>query len=100
MIKGFLKWIEKTVTSPSGKHLCIYRNLINTFNNQYAMSSSKTTEGIRQQQINKEKATIALDIQNKQINMAIKHCYTYNRWKVIHNFFIEKIPVRPLLNKL
>jgi hypothetical protein len=100
MINGFLKWREKTVTSPSGKHLGIYRTLIKTHNNQYTKPTINLSEMKEQEKINKEKAAIALDIQNKLINMAIKHCHTYNRWKVIHNFFIEKIPGRPLINKL
>jgi hypothetical protein len=32
--------------------------------------------------------------------MAIKHCQTYNRWKTIYNFFIDKSPGNPLSSKL
>jgi hypothetical protein len=35
MISGFLNWREKTVTSPSGKHLGIYRALIKCQNGKY-----------------------------------------------------------------
>ena len=41
-----------------------------------------------------------LTIQNLIINLAIKFCHTYIRWKTVHNNFLEKIPGQPLINKL
>jgi hypothetical protein len=32
--------------------------------------------------------------------LAVKHCHTYKRWQIVHNFLIEKIPGLPLINKL
>jgi hypothetical protein len=34
------------------------------------------------------------------INLAVAHCHTYERWKTAHNFFLEKIPGNPLVEKL
>jgi hypothetical protein len=45
-------------------------------------------------------ARTALQIQHELMNMSIKHCHTYSRWKKIQNFFIEKTPGKPLLEEL
>jgi hypothetical protein len=45
-------------------------------------------------------ALLALKIQNLLLNLAIQHTHTCERWLVIHNFFLEKLPGRPLLEKL
>jgi hypothetical protein len=34
------------------------------------------------------------------MQLAIRHCHTFERWKVVHNFLLEKIPGYPLLEKL
>ena len=31
----------------------------------------------------------ALQIQWMLMNLAIKHCHTYERWKIVHNNFLE-----------
>jgi hypothetical protein len=101
MKNGFLTWREKTVTSPSGKHLGIYRTLIKWHNGKYDNHKThQSTSSTKAENKNNEKADLAIHIQHSLMNMAIKHSYTYQRWKTIHNFFIEKIPGRPLINKL
>jgi hypothetical protein len=102
MIDGFNKWRESTTTSPSGKHLGIYRTLTRAYNNYYANTTTNDREGETNNDSKKyqQTAEIALTIQHQLINLAIKHTYTYRRWGNIHNFFIEKQPGNPLLNKL
>jgi hypothetical protein len=34
------------------------------------------------------------------MKLAVKHCHTYKRWQIVHNFLIERIPGLPLINKL
>jgi hypothetical protein len=89
---GFLKWREKTETSPSGKHLGIYRTIIKWYTGKYKQNKThqSTRKMEKEKQTNNEKAKLAVNIQHNIMNMAIKHCYTYQRWKKIHNFFIEK----------
>jgi hypothetical protein len=41
-----------------------------------------------------------LQIHHRIINLAICECHTLQRWRVVHNFFIEKLPGLPLLEKL
>jgi hypothetical protein len=44
MVHGFSKWREKTSTSPSGKHLGIYRILIKTSQGKYTTAGQKQSE--------------------------------------------------------
>lgn len=124
MIQGFLKWRESTTTSPSNKHLGIYKCLIiadlynilptnysNKINNSSNIQSDTTSinnnineYNDKNNQTNKSTPiTItkkALLIQHKLINLAILHCHTYDRWQTVHNFFLEKMPGHPLITKL
>jgi hypothetical protein len=97
MIKGLHKWREATTTSPSGKHLGIYRTL--TRQHIHGSTTPAKTASVRDS-AKTEVATKALAIQNMILNLAIMHTHTLERWKVIHNFFLEKLPGRPLLEKL
>jgi hypothetical protein len=100
MVNGFLKWKEKTSTSPSGKHLGIYKTLIKVMNGKYEPKATLQSAKATCTEEYKQTAVRALQIQHKLMNLAIKHTITYTRWKTIHNFFIEKIPGNPLINKL
>jgi hypothetical protein len=102
MIDGFNKWRESTSTSPSGKHLGIYRTLTRAYNNYYTSNPQETKQKQRQQESTnyKHTAELALTIQHSLINLAIKHNHTYRRWLTIHNLFIDKLPGQPRLDKL
>jgi hypothetical protein len=41
-----------------------------------------------------------LQVQYLLMKLSVIHCHTYNRWKIVHNFLLEKIPGYPLLEKL
>jgi hypothetical protein len=96
MIQGLSKWRESTTTSPSGKHLGIYKTLMqyHRHNNKPTANNNNNSKPIH------KSAYIALKIQNIIINRAIQHTHTLERWKTVHNFFIERVPGRPLLEKL
>jgi hypothetical protein len=100
MCQGFRKWREQTTTSPSNKHLGIYKSLLNAM--KYNIYTKHET--IHQLQygshINTPTAETALQIQHSLMTLAIQHCHTYHRWKIVHNFMLEKIPGVPLLHKL
>lgn len=111
MTDGFHNWRESTTTSPSGKHLGIYRTLTKMYKSappqqQTTKRQDPTTEPTDNQHIlikykaHYEVALLALRIQNLIINLAIRHTHTLQRWTIIHNFFLEKIPGRPILDKL
>jgi hypothetical protein len=95
MIRGFSKWRESTTTSPSNKHLGIYRALV-----QYHLHYQRQKQNPTIDENLSPTATKALQIQHLLINLAITHTHTLNRWKTVHNHFIEKIPGQPLIDKL
>jgi hypothetical protein len=95
MCTGFSKWREKTTTSPSSKHLGIYRALIaadkHLHNSKEQQHSQTTTTST---------ARKCLQIQHLLMTLAIAQCHTYQRWTVVHNFLIEKTPGLPRIDKL
>jgi hypothetical protein len=96
MCYGFGKWREKTTTSPSTKHLGIYKSLINAVTYHIAPDDTKDTT----LSDTKNVAHVALQIQHKLLNLAIASCHSFRRWHTVHNFFLEKIPGKPLVEKL
>jgi hypothetical protein len=95
MIKGSKKRKENTTTSPSGKHLGIYKSLTR-YHKHATQQLQKKSNG----ETFSDTAYIALKIQHQIINLAIKQTHSLERWQKVHNFFIEKIPGHPLLDKL
>ena len=81
---GYKRWRESTSTSPSGLHLGHEKAIM-----RY---DEEDGENRLSDRIFKLKATF--------LNMAIEHGHVYSRWKTIVNAMIEKIPGKPLLNKL
>jgi hypothetical protein len=96
MVAGFRKWKEATSTSPSGKHLGVYKSLVNAYLNGLRTETESNIEGPLSMSIAKK----CLQIQHFLINLAIQHTHTFNRWKVVHNIFLEKLPGTPLVDKL
>jgi hypothetical protein len=102
MCQGFQKWREQTTTSPSNKHLGIYKSLINAmkYNIRTPSEEANNTE---YNSINNQPLTIAeatLQIQYQLMTLAICECHTYKWWLIVHNFLIEKLPGIPIINKL
>jgi hypothetical protein len=101
MCNGFDKWRENTTTSPSGKHLGIYKALVNS--RKFDIKTTKEKDTTTYNNIELTLTPIAeqcLHIQYLLITLAVKHCHTYHRWTIVHNFLLEKIPGMPLINKL
>jgi hypothetical protein len=92
MCYSFRKWKEKTTTSPSRKHLGIYKSLLNALQYQIVPDiqgdpSLATTPAI---------ALMSLQIQHKLLNLAIRECHSFGRC----DFFLKKLPGQPLIEKL
>jgi hypothetical protein len=78
------KWREKTTTSPSNKHLGIYRALI---------IANKLFSDNNADNVNSSCPPVAfrcLQIKIHLMTLAIHHCHTYKRWSVVHNFLQKK----------
>jgi hypothetical protein len=95
MCQGFSKWRERTTTSPSNKHLGIYKALIAADKYLSELSEDKSPPLPVLLTANK-----CLQIQHLLMSLAIQHCHTFHRWQVVHNFLIEKIPGIPRIDKL
>jgi hypothetical protein len=82
--KGFRKWKETTLTSPSGCHLGLRRF-------PAIPTNKKDTEKLRMQ---------ILAVQTHIINISLHNGFSPLRWQSVINAMLEKIPGRPLLHKL
>jgi hypothetical protein len=74
MYTGFQKWREATTTSPSDKHLGIYKSLINA--HKFEIQNHTTTQN-QSQNDNQPIALTALQIQFQLMNLAVRECHTY-----------------------
>jgi hypothetical protein len=87
---GYGKWGEGTSTSPSGLHLGHDKTILKT-NKEAKDESGKQVRTLRQRYF---------ELKAAFINFAIRHCHVFKRWKTVVNATIEKIPGKPLLQKL
>ena len=81
---GYKRWRESTSTSPSGLHLGHEKAVMRYENDG---ENNKLSDQV-------------FLLKAKFLNMAIESGHVYSRWKTIVNAMIEKIPGKPLLNKL
>ena len=89
--QGYRRWRESTSTSPSGLHLGHEKALM-----RFEKDKTDTPSKEGKQQLSERIFSIKADL----INIAIEHGHVYGRWTRIVNAMIEKIPGRPILNKL
>jgi len=92
---GIKKWPEKTTTSPSGRHLGIYKSLQRHVleKKNENQPSSTPPEGLTQ---GRDVLFLIFDV----MSLALKHTYTLERWKTVWTIFIEKEPGNPDIAKL
>jgi len=94
--EGIKKWPERTTTSPSGRHLGIYKSL--QWHVLRKDDKEKTQPTNPPVLINQGRDVLYLifDI----MLLALQHTYTLNRWKTVWTMFIEKDLGNPDLNRL
>ena len=79
-LRGKMKvWREGTTTSPSGRHLSHYKSLFTVIYKSLKATERKELKEIQERIAGCYVATI---------NHAIRHNYSYERWKQILNFMI------------
>lgn len=101
MMQGLSNWKESTTTSPSGKHLGIYKSLVVACKERLFTTTESKIREINGPNFNTvTTAERAMSIQHLLVNLAIRETYTFDRWKIVHNYMLEKIPGTPLLDKL
>jgi len=99
LLEGIQKWPERTTTSPSGRHLGIYKSLgkhvlkKDKTNNDDNEPASTDEIGIRQ---GRDILYAIFDI----MLLAIRHEYPLQRWRTVWTLFIEKELGNPNLERL
>jgi len=92
---GIKKWSKKTTTSPSSRHLGIYKSLQRhvTDKDDHTQPPPATQELITQ---GRDVLYLIFD----RMGLALKHNYTLERWKIVWTIFIEKELGNPDLARL
>jgi len=93
---GIKKWPEKTSTSPSGRHLGIYKSLQKHVLTKEALEALPPTQSATPLKQGWDVLFLIFDI----MSLALLHTYTLNRWKTVWTLFIEKELGNPDLNRL
>jgi len=93
---GIKKWPEKTTMSPLGWHLGIYKSLQKHVLSKAEVEALPLKEAQSVLKQGRDVLFLIFDI----MSLALKHCYTLDRWKMVWVMFIEKDPGNPDLNRL
>ncbi len=93
---GIKKWPEKTTTSPSGRHLGIYKSLQRHVLTQEEKDTLPPTQAAAPLKEGRDVLFLVFDI----MSLALVHTYTLERWKTVWTLFIEKELGNPDINKL
>jgi hypothetical protein len=80
---GYVRWREKTTTSPSGLHLGHYKTLA-----QVKPGSVKYDDGDIKYSISEQ----IFKIEASRANIALKYGFVFERWETIVNLMLEKNP--------
>jgi len=87
LLQGIKKWPEKTTTSPSGRHLGIYKTLgkhvCQKKNQNSTQESGQDPVALKQ---GRDVLFLIFDI----MTIALQHAYPLQRWRTIWTLFIEK----------
>jgi hypothetical protein len=90
-VSKFRGWKEGTSTSPSGLHLGHYKALVLRHDGDPTTDEGKAIESQRKELI---RAHVSM------INYALRHAYSYTRWKNVVNVMIEKEPGNSKVHRL
>ncbi len=93
---GIKKWPEKTTTSPSGRHLGMYKSLQRHTIQQKDQPQQPPEVPIPMIKQGRDVLYLIFDI----MVLALKHTHTLHRWKTVWTMFIEKDLGNPALNLL
>lgn len=93
--QGYRKWRESTSTSPSGLHLGHEKALFK-FESIPTAEREKDKNGIPIPRLSDR----VLTMKALQLNRSVELGHVYPRWTKIVNTMIEKVPGKPMINKL
>lgn len=89
--RGYRKWGEFTSTSPSGLHLSHDRAVLRYMHSQQEIAEATDSPTLCDR---------VFGIKARLLQLAVNHGHVYQRWTKVVNAMIEKIPGKPLINKL
>jgi len=96
LIDGIKKWPERTTTSPSGRHLGIYKSLRRHVKEKKKETDVMVTTPPDKLEQGRDVLYLIFDI----MSLALQHTYTLERWKTVWTMFIKKDLGNPDLNLL
>ena len=88
---GYVRWREKTTTSPSGLHLGHYKTLA-----QVKPGSEKHEDGEVKYSLSEQ----MFEMEASRANIAMKYGFVFERWETIVNLMLEKVQGNPRMDKL
>jgi len=94
--QGFKLWPERTSTSPSGRHLGIYKALSKHFPPPKDKSNKHQTPISDPLQSGNDVLKLII----MMMDLAVTHTHTYDRWKTIWTLLLEKDPGDPKIDRL
>jgi len=109
LMLGLRKWKERTTTSPSGRHLGIYKALLKDDHRPKKKKTSgatktpvppKTGSTVTTTPAPERNGADVMKMIHKLLVMAVRHCHTFDRWTKIWNLFIEKDIGNPQIDRL
>jgi len=90
LMDGFRKWPERTTTSPSGRHLGIYKSLL---------KDKPPTDP----PADLPPRTYGQDVMHyvyRLLQLALRHTHVFERWRTVWNMYLEKKPGNPQIDLL
>jgi len=101
LMQGIKKWPEKRTTSPSGRHLGIYKTLQRHLKEKDSdKGKNKKADGPEEPQLRIQQGRDVLYVIFNILNLALRHSHTLEWWKTVWTMFIEKDPGNPDLQRL
>ncbi len=100
LTEGFKKWPEKTSTSPSGRHLGVYKSLLKDVHRKKDKDSNANSQSSAASDDSKRRGVDVMTMVYQILQLAVQHTHTLQRWCTIWNLFLEKDPGQPRINRL
>jgi len=97
LIQGFKRWPERTSTSPSGRHLGIYKSLAKHFPPPKDLKNPAPPP-VPPDPLQSGNDILKLIIM--MMDLAVTHTHTYNQWKTIWTLLLKKDIRDPKINRL
>lgn len=102
LTQKFRRWKESTSTSPSKRHLGLYRAILKAPNPHFQNDDDTESSVTRSTSSSDEEdhGAIFFNFLAQIINVCVNTGYVLSRWRKVASVMLEKIPNRPVIEKL